>query len=42
MDLSFDSNFSTAGENKSAKLCNEEPENSPLHRDVLQVDIRHD
>jgi hypothetical protein len=42
MDLSFDSNFSTAGENKSAKLYNEEPENSLLHCDVLQADICHD
>jgi hypothetical protein len=41
MDLSFDFNFSTAGENKSAKLYNEEPENSPLHCDVLQLDICH-
>jgi hypothetical protein len=42
MDLSFDSNFSTAGENKSAKLYNEELENSPLLCDAPQAVFCHD
>lgn len=40
--LPFEFSFSAAGKNKSVKLCSEEPENSPLHSDFLQVGICHD
>ena len=42
MGLSFDFDFSTAGENRSAELYNEESESSLLYRDFFQVDICHD
>jgi hypothetical protein len=41
MGLAFDSNLSTASRNKSVKLYSEKPGNSPLDRDVFQVDICH-
>jgi hypothetical protein len=41
IDPPFGFTFSTASENKSAKLYDEEPENLPLHCDVLQLDICH-
>jgi len=42
MDLPFDFNFLTAGKNKSVELYSEEPEGSPLYRNLFQVDICHD
>jgi len=42
MDLPFEFDFSAGGKNKSVKPRSEEPENSPLHSDFLQVDICHD
>jgi hypothetical protein len=41
-DLPFNSNFSTAGKNKSVKLYKEELESSPLHHDPFRVNICHD
>jgi hypothetical protein len=42
MDLSFNFTFPTTGKNESVKLYGKEPESSPLHRYLFQVDICHD